>query len=231
MIAGIIAAGEGSRLRAGGITVPKPLVPVGGVPIIERLLRALHRCGVTGAHCIVNEDSTQVRDHVLGLRLPIPVTFLVRSTPSSMHSLFALAPALRRERFLLTTVDSVFDEEDLRALVAASGPDDRADGRLAVTEFIDDENPLHVEAGDDGRILSFTKTANPRWVTGGLYVFSPRIFDEIGAATAAGIERLRRFLAHLVTAGYDLRIHPFSAIVDVDRPADIGAAERLLGGR
>ena len=95
---------------------------------------------------------------------------------------------------------------------------------------MDDENPLYVDAGDDGRIRSFSKTERARWVTGGLYALSPRVFDEIAPATRAGVSRLRGFLAHLAAHGYDLRIFPFSTIVDVDRPADIGAAERLLGG-
>jgi NDP-sugar pyrophosphorylase family protein len=230
MIAGIIAAGEGSRLRAGGILTPKPLVPVNGVPIIERLLRSLHRCGIGSARCIINEESLAVREYVEGLRLPIPVEFIVRSTPSSMHSFFELAPHLGEGRFLLTTVDSVFDESDLRRLIEAAGSGD-ADGHLAVTDFVDDENPLYVEAAPDGRILSFSKAGRAPWITGGLYALSSRVFREIEPAKARGISRLRNFLAHLVTSGYDLRIFPFSAIIDVDRPGDIRAAERLLGGR
>ena len=35
----IIAAGEGSRLAEEGITTPKPLIPLNGVPMIERLVR------------------------------------------------------------------------------------------------------------------------------------------------------------------------------------------------
>ena len=35
----IIAAGEGSRLAEEGITAPKPLIPLDGVPMIERLVR------------------------------------------------------------------------------------------------------------------------------------------------------------------------------------------------
>jgi NDP-sugar pyrophosphorylase family protein len=36
---GIIAAGDGSRLRQAGWTVPKPMVPVAGVPLIESTIR------------------------------------------------------------------------------------------------------------------------------------------------------------------------------------------------
>lgn len=230
MIAGIIAAGEGSRLRAGGIRTPKPLVPVAGIPIIGRLLASLRACGIHEVCCIVNEESEPVREYVAALRLPIPVTFIVKSTPSSMHSLFELAPFLRKERFLLTTVDSIFSEADLRNLVAVSSGESAADGFLAVTDYIDDEHPLHVSASPEGRILSFTPSDPPRWVTGGLYAFSPRIFDEMEAAREAGIGRLRHFLARLAGAGYDLRIVPFSRIVDVDRVEDIRAAERMLGG-
>lgn len=231
MIAGIIAAGEGSRLKAGGIMTPKPLVPVSGIPMIERLLGSLHRCGIRAVHCIVNEDSTVVRDYVDGLRLPIPVSFLVKSTPSSMHSLFELSAFLGEERFLLTTVDSVFDERDLRDLIAAASRDRTSDGILAVTDHVDDESPLYVDAQEDGRVLSFSKTERARWVTGGLYALSPRIFREIEPARLAGIGRLRNFLAHLVSSGYDLRIFPFSKIIDVDHAGDIRAAERMLGGR
>jgi NDP-sugar pyrophosphorylase family protein len=231
MIAGIIAAGEGSRLRAGGILTPKPLVPVNGVPIIERLLRSLHRCGIDSVQCIINEQSTSVRDHVEGLKLPFPVGFLVKSTPGSMHSFFELAPRLGEGRFLLTTVDSVFDEADLRRLVVTAAADRSADGFLAVTDFVDDENPLYVDAGPDGRVLSFVKTERARWITGGLYALSARVFREIGPAKELGIGRLRNFLAHLVARGYDLRIFPFSTIIDVDRAGDIRAAERLLDGR
>jgi hypothetical protein len=36
---GIIAAGEGSRLRQSGFAMPKPMVPIAGVPLIESVIR------------------------------------------------------------------------------------------------------------------------------------------------------------------------------------------------
>src|SRR5271169_4168201 len=109
MKAGIIAAGEGSRLRSEGIVVPKPLVPVGGIPLIERLIRTLERHGISEIVCIVNEYSLEVKNFVEEKKFSVPVRFVVKTTPSSMHSLFALAPYLNDDPFVLSTVDPIFD--------------------------------------------------------------------------------------------------------------------------
>ena len=53
---GIIAAGEGSRLRASGFAMPKPLVTVAGVPLIESVITNFLAVGVTSLVIIVNDD-------------------------------------------------------------------------------------------------------------------------------------------------------------------------------
>ena len=230
MIAGIIAAGDGSRLRSEGIDVPKPLVRVDGVPLIERLLRLFARHGITRAVCLVNADSLSVKEFIDRGSFGLPVDVHVRTTPSSMHSLFALAPHLERgaggEKFLLSTVDPVFSEADFANFLAAVRGAQNADGVLAVTRFIDDENPLYVGLDDERRITSFG--APSPWVTGGLYAFSASIFRETAAAERAGVSRLRNFLAHLLAAGCRLEGFPFPKIVDVDHVSDIRTAEEFL---
>ena len=47
LLGGIIAAGEGSRLRQAGWIVPKPMVPVAGVPLIESAIRNFVAAGIT----------------------------------------------------------------------------------------------------------------------------------------------------------------------------------------
>ncbi len=231
MKAGIIAAGEGSRLRSEGIDLPKPLVPVDGVPLIERLLRFFVKADIEEVACIVNEQSLSVKEYVLGLHLPIPVRFVVKSTPSSMHSLFELAPNFTEGRFLLSTVDPIFDEGEFRRFVDAGRKGEEWDGLLAVTQFIDDEHPLFVELEGSSRIRGFSTSGRTPWVTGGLYMFSPRIFREAEAVKKKGIERLRNFLAHLVAQGYRLDAFPFSKIVDVDHVRDIQTAEEMIRTR
>jgi NDP-sugar pyrophosphorylase family protein len=253
--AGIIAAGDGSRLKSEGILPPKPLVEVQGVPLIERLILSYLHHGIDEIVCIVNESSLEVKRFVESKRFPLPITFVVKTTPSSMHSLFALAPHLQEGRFLLSTVDSIFNGEEFGRFLEYARTPGAGEGVLAVTSFVDDENPLYVQLDESWRILGFgtkgstrsgrepsprspaakpaagrsTPPAASPWVTGGLYVLSPRIFSEIETALERNINRLRNFLAHLAEQGYRLEGYPFSRIIDVDHADDIRAAEELLG--
>jgi NDP-sugar pyrophosphorylase family protein len=231
MKAGIIAAGEGSRLKSEGLPMPKPLVPVEGIPLIERLLNSFVRCGIDEVVCIVNEYSLEVKRFVEGKNFGIPVRFTVKTTPSSMHSLFELSPHLMQGKFLLSTVDSIFKEQELQEFLRYANDHPATDNTLAVTDFIDDENPLYVHVDNARRITAFGKKGdndNTPWVTGGLYILSPKIFREKETVLRSGVERLRNFLAHLLKSGYTFDAFPFSKIVDVDHVSDIRAAEEFV---
>ena len=56
----ILAAGSGSRLRGDGWTMPKPMVPVAGVPLIEHVIRNFTAAGVTSLVIIVNEEARDI---------------------------------------------------------------------------------------------------------------------------------------------------------------------------
>jgi len=229
MNAAILAAGEGFRLREEGIEIAKPLIPVCGVPMIDRLIRQALAAGADSLSVIINEEMTDVRSYCEHLALPIRFNLLIRSTQSSMHSLFALAPFLRDAPFYCTTVDTVFLESEFNDYLAFARAQRGTDGVLAVTDFIDDEKPLCVELDKHRRITAFSDTQQGyRWATGGIYYFTPRIFDLIPKALAADTVRLRNFLRLLVDNKYVLCGYPFSKIIDVDHAGDIVAAEQFL---
>ena len=85
---GIIAAGEGSRLVEEGVAYPKPLVPLGGRPMIGRLIDILIKNGAEKIAVIVNEEMKEVQEYLFSLKetLPVELRIVVKSTPSSMHS-------------------------------------------------------------------------------------------------------------------------------------------------
>lgn len=230
MTLGLIAAGEGSRLRADGFDLPKGLVPLSGIPLIERTIRSFASLGIDRISCIVNEESPALVDFLEQTSFGIPLSLLVRSTPSSLHSLFALAPSLQSDRFFLATVDAVYRRDDLRRFVDACSAHADADGVLAVTDIIDDESPLSIAVDPDTFLVRSIggDVAASQWVSGGLYHFSPRIFDQMDHALSIGMHRLRAFQSHLVSSGYRLVAHPFGTIIDVDHRTDVVRAEALI---
>lgn len=228
MKAALIAAGRGERLRAAA-PLPKPLIPVDGKPLLEHVLGAAAAAGVEEVACLFNEEDDAVADYCRAHPPPLRLRVARRSTPSSMESLFTLAPLLGDDRFLLLTVDAIFAPGVLRDFLAAAERHTTADAVLAVTSFVDDEKPLRVEIADGGRITAIgAAAAQSGVITAGVYVLHPRVFATVDAARAARLGALREWLALLLSRHYDLRAAPIGKSVDVDRPGDIAVAESFI---
>ena len=224
----IIAAGEGLRLQEEGIQVPKPLVTCNGVPLIQRIINIIRNTGKSSITCIINEKSEELETFLLKYSRTNPVNLIVKSTPSSLHSLYQLNRFLSAP-FLLTTADSVFLESEFKSFVNYGMNLKDADGVIAVTDFIDDEKPLYADIDENNRITNF-KDSNDgyEFVTGGLYLFKTDIQKEIEEAVNSGVVRLRNFLRFLIQKDFRLYAYPFSKIIDVDHMSDIKIAEEFL---
>jgi len=226
---GIIAAGTGDRLARGGVSTPKPLVPVRGRPLIARVIEAGAQLGATSAACIVNGLDPSMADFLRSGRWPLPVEIVIKTTPNSMESLFTLAPLLSGEPFALFTVDMVCAQQTLEDFFRRVRSLPGSDGALALTGFIDDEKPLWAAVDGSHRIIALGDAArNSPFVTAGFYYFRPDIFAEIDSARRRKMSALRQFLGHLIDAGYVIHGVPVGKTIDVDYPEDIEKAETYL---
>lgn len=226
----IIAAGEGSRLAEEGVKLPKPLVKLNGKEMIRRLIDVFLANNAKSISIIVNNEMTQVQDYVNTLDLPVPLNIVVQSTPSSMHSFFELRNYLRDGKFCLTTVDTIFKEDEFSKYIQAFIADESADGMMAVTDYIDDEKPLYVEVDEtDMSIQGFLDSSdNCKYISGGIYGLTPKAIDTLERCLASGQSRMRNFQRQLVADGLNMKAHPFAKIVDVDHAEDIAKAETFL---
>ena len=225
----IIAAGEGSRLAQEGVAKPKPLVDICGEPMIGRLINLFRRCNAESISIIVNEQMTEVREYLEGLSLDVPFNLVVKSTPSSMHSFFELSSRIPTGRFCLTTVDTIFREEDFRPYIEAMEASD-CDGMMAVTDFIDDEKPLYVETDPDLNITAFRdeRYDGARYISGGIYALNDKAIRVLEECIERGVARMRNFQRALVEAGLHLKAYPMGKILDVDHAGDISKAEAFI---
>lgn len=229
----IIAAGEGSRLAQEGVAKPKPLVDICGEPMIGRLINLFCRCNAESISIIVNEQMTEVREYIESLSLDIPLNLVVKTTPSSMHSFFELSRVIPKGRFCLTTVDTIFREQDFRPYIEAMEADERYDGMMAVTDYIDDEKPLYVQTDDDLNITAFRdeRYDGAKYISGGIYALNEKAIDVLADCMERGVARMRNFQRALVDAGLRLKAYPMGKILDVDHAGDIEKAENFISSK
>ena len=231
----IIAAGDGSRLAQEGVTEPKPLVKVRGERLIDRLIRIFMENNATEIVVICNEQMFDVANHLKMIQakglngLPIPLRFVVKSTPSSMHSFYELRNFLRDEPFILTTVDTIFDESEFHDYVL-SFQDKIAHGTAAlmgVTDYIDDEKPLYVGVDNVMRINGYYDNAqvDSRFISAGIYGLTASSLDILESCIEKAESRMRNFQRALVAAGLRMEAYPLTKVFDIDHIEDIRKAD------
>lgn len=200
--------------------------------MIGRLINIMLRCNAESISIIVNEHMTEVRQYLEGLTLPVPLNLVVKTTPSSMHSLWHLSHVIPNGKFCLTTVDTIFREEDFKEYIDAFEADKEHDGMWAVTPFVDDEKPLWVEVDDNMGITAFRDKAwdRAKYVSGGVYAMTDKAFTVLEDCIERDISRMRNFQRALVEAGFSLQAYSIDKIIDVDHADDIATAEAFLAG-
>lgn len=234
----IIAAGEGSRLAAEGIKQPKPLVEVNGEKLIDRLIRVFVNNDAEEIVVICNDMTTLVSQHLVRLQQdglkgrPIPLRFVVKSTPSSMHSFYEISKYLNDGPFVLTTVDTIFKEAEFNEYIKTFRQiikEGKADGMMGVTDYIDDEKPLYVNTDKDLYITAFLdKNDTPQYISGGIYGLTASAIKTLNGCIERGESRMRNFQRALIADGHRLKAYPFSKVLDIDHASDIEKAETFL---
>jgi NDP-sugar pyrophosphorylase family protein len=219
---GIIAAGDGSRLRAAGYAVPKALVPVGGVPLIERVIGNFAAAGIDSLVIIVNEQSRACVDWVRTRFPALDVDFIVRTTRSSLESFLAVGSRLAAGPALISTVDAWCRPTDFTRFVEAARRRLPEASVLAVTPLVADERPLWATLDASRRITRLGEGAGPM-VTAGVYLLSAGARAE---TPPADLNRLRGYLEWLIDR-QPVYGEVIDTVVDVDGPADVALAETL----
>ena len=233
----IIAAGEGSRLKEEGISTPKPLVMVNGERLIDRLIRIFMERQASEIVVICNDLYPEVAEHLRELQEEgVPLKYVVKTTESSMHSLHEIAPMLSGEDFILTTVDTYFDEMEFKNFVQAFQETD-ADGLMGVTDFCDDEKPLYVETKatvDETDLRTITafldKTDNITYVSAGIYGLRDNSLGTLEKCISEGQSRMRNFQRALLTDGLKLLAYPIGKVLDIDHKEDIDLVQKKVLG-
>jgi len=223
---GIIAAGEGSRLRADGFRVSKPMVQIGGRPLIDHALDRFRAAGIRKVTVGINEASDDCRQWLKTHAGDFDLDMIVRSTPSSYATFRLVADRLADAPAVVTTVDAILPVDQFRIFVTSASrfPDDAV--VLGVTGHVDDENPLWVTLDTSNGRIRRIGGSDGSHVTAGLYWLPAKR----PAAPAGDFARLRDYLGALVAGGQPVYGIVLPCVFDIDRASDVVAAESAASG-
>jgi len=231
----IIAAGKGSRLLQRGDS--KPLVPILGVPLIERVIRAALEAKAEEFYVVIGYQGEQVRLFLerLAERLAIRITPLVNDDWDKDNGLSVLkAQGHLQDPFLLLMADHLFEPSLVRTLTTLTLT--REEIALAVDS--DTGNPL-VDMGDvtrvkmeDGKIHDISKgLADFNGFDTGVFLCSPAIFKALEQSKGNGDSSLSGAVRILAAKGHAKAIPTSDFWIDVDDPQSLQRAEKALLNR
>ncbi len=229
----IIAAGKGSRLEERGDS--KPLIPILGIPLIERVIRIALEGGADEFYVVTGYKGGQVRDFLVELaeRLAIRITPLVNDDWDEENGLSVLkARDVLHEPFLLLMADHLFDPNLVRSLTKVS----LGDGEIALVVDGDTRNPL-VDMDDvtrvnveGGKVLNIGKDlGNFNGFDTGVFLCSPAIFETLEKSRAEDGDATLSAGVRVLAAEGRVRAIPASGFwIDVDDPSAFQKAEKAL---
>jgi glucose-1-phosphate cytidylyltransferase len=194
----ILCGGRGTRLQEHTRSIPKPMVEIGGRPILWHVLQIYLAQGFRRFLLLTGYLGEQVERFVAAEQWPAEAEILCLATGEDTPTggrLHRAADALGPLPFCLTYGDGVADI-DLAALVAAHA-EHAADGALATMTVVRPRLPFGVaHLNGDGVVRGFTeKPRSEQWINGGFFCFEPGILDLLTPDSVLEREPLERLAA------------------------------------
>ncbi|MBI4392788.1 MAG: NTP transferase domain-containing protein [Euryarchaeota archaeon] len=121
MRAVILAAGEGKRMRPLTANMSKCMLPVAGVPIVERLVLSLKSAGMRGATIVVGYKEERIREHFGdGRKWDVSIDYVVQKEQlGTGHALAQIPETVGR--FMVANGDILVDAASVKAIASHPG--------------------------------------------------------------------------------------------------------------
>ncbi|MGQ0825218.1 MAG: sugar phosphate nucleotidyltransferase [Actinomycetota bacterium] len=197
MKAVVLVGGEGTRLRPLTLTTPKPLLPIGNQPFLERQLQWLDEHGVDEVVLSLGYLPDAFHHHfpsdgdhdVFG---SIRIRYAVEDEPLGTAGAIRFAADGIDERFVVCNGD-VLTDLHLGAMVRFHD-ENNAEATISLTQVQDPSAFGVVPTRADGQVIGFVEKPMPgkaptNWINAGTYVLEPSFLERIPRRLNVSVER------------------------------------------
>jgi len=218
----IIAAGMGTRLSAISGEIPKPLTPVMGIPLLERILSVCREAGITQFVIITGYLGAKLQEYFgNGDWLNVDIEYVQNDEwekPNGLSAYKAKAALQGEKDFLLLMSDHLFNRDMVEGIMA----DTSEENLLAIDKNIDGifDLPDATKVFCEGRFITDIgkEIVEYNGIDCGMFRLKANFFEAMAEALNKGRESLSNGVAELIQAG-DFAAHfisPSARWLDVD---------------
>ena len=224
----ILAGGKGTRLMPYTANFPKPLVPLGDVPVLEVLIRHLVRYDITDITLTLGHLGELVKTYFdYRKRQGVSLRYVEEERPTGTAGSLALVPGLD-ETFLVMNGD-VLTDLDFNALVQFH----REKNAMLTIATHTRRTKLDfgtLEFDGDYRITRYLEKPESTYhVSMGIYVYEPAVLKHIELGSYLDFPDL---VVRLLEQGQRVCAYPCDCLwLDIGRPADYARAQELFSER
>jgi glucose-1-phosphate cytidylyltransferase len=192
----ILCGGRGTRLQEQTQSIPKPLVEIGGRPILWHVIRLYASHGLGDVVLACGYKALMIEEFVAEAQWPQDVSVACVDTGLDTPTggrIKRLEEVVGGRRFCATYGDGLSDV-DLQAVLRFH----EDHGALATMTVVRPELPFGVTEvdGDHGLVTGFReKPRSEHWINGGFFVFESGVFDYLGDSSVLEREPLERLAA------------------------------------
>jgi choline kinase len=229
----ILAAGNGSRIASVAAGVPKPLVPLRGIPLLEHVMMSCQEAGITRFVIVVGYRADLIRRWFAERPLDgISVTLIENPDYHKANGVSALAAKDELHNpFLLLMSDHIFEPKTARALVQQPLVDDEV--ILAVDHNVDGvfdlDDATKVKCETDHIVDIGKDLARYDALDTGMFLCSPALFHRLESAKRDGncslSDGMRQLAREQKLRAFDIGDAHWQ---DVDSPEALAHAENVF---
>ena len=180
----VFAAGLGTRMRPVTNTMPKPMIPIAGRPMLDHMLDRFAAAGVANAIVNVHYLGEQIIDHVTSRTQPkITISDERAKLLDQGGGIKKVLPQLGDAAFFICNTDALWVEKEhdnIKRLAAAWNPD-TMDILMLVADRVTSigvDWPGDFTLGDDGRLTKRAEGTTAPLVYTGVAILKPELFAD-----------------------------------------------------
>ena len=174
----IMAGGEGMRLRPMTENLPKPMIPIGGVPLLERQVRSLSKAGIKRIYISTNYLGHLIEEHFTdGSEFGVQIEYLREETKLGTGGALSLLPRLPSGPILVMNGD-VMTTSDFGKILAFHNEHDAFITIGSIEYHI--EVPFGVININDTRAVGLEEKPSQRFLcNAGIYAIDPKALAQV----------------------------------------------------